>query len=72
MSIFKAFAIELMLTIEVFIIPLSILLIWEISTPKSKASCSWEKPFAFLCFLRFLPKAIKNAESFKYSTRQNS
>ncbi len=63
------FAMALMLPIEVLIIPLSILLIWEISNLKSMASCAWVKPFNFRCFLRFLPKAIKNAESSIYSTR---
>lgn len=67
-SIFKTLEIELMFPIEVFITPLSILLIWEISIPKSLASCSCVKPCSFLYFLRFLPKAIKNDDSSKYST----
>lgn len=63
----RIFEIAWQLPIDVLITPRSILLIWEISTPISFASCAWVKPLDFLTFFRFFPKAIKNSFSSKYS-----
>lgn len=67
-GIFRILEIALQLPMDVLIIPRSILLIWEISTPISLASCAWVNPCSFLTFLRFLPNAIRNSFSSKFST----
>jgi len=61
MGISRALAMASAILIDVFRIPLSILLICEISTPMEKASFSCVKPFSFRSFFRFFPKAIRNS-----------
>lgn len=70
-GIFKALDISKKVATDVPIKPLSILLICEISTPISLASCSCVKFTESLKAFRLLPSLIKNSLCSFFFTKQN-